>query len=381
MQVTANKLRRFATDWRYARYVVSTQARRRIEKARLHLLGIAPPPKMVILQITGKCNLTCHMCNQWGDDGGYHGIPIKQLTLDLETIEKILDRVEPYRPYIQILGGEPPLHPSFNQVLESLTRRGLRGSLETNGTTLLAWAEDLIGSSIDTLNVSIDGPPEVHDEIRMRKGTFNQALRGIEEVFRLREEAKRDIPRVCIRMTVTPDNYERIVETVDLFRDLPISLFAIQHLLFSHPGILKENADLLRPIKPGHEEIKVGGSVRPPDLDGLKVWEQIEEACESGRYPFPVVPNPAYGKEYVRDYYRDASLLPDPELLCRIPEEVLSITCQGEVTVCSHFYVGKLDDGPLEGLWNGKMARDFRRLLAKRGSIPACKICCYPTKD
>jgi MoaA/NifB/PqqE/SkfB family radical SAM enzyme len=335
---------------------------------------------MLILQITGSCNLTCRMCNQWGTDGGYHGIPIEDLTLDLETIENILDQVDKYHPYVQILGGEPPLHPDFNKVLESLTLRRMWASLETNGTTLQAWGERLIGSTVDTLNVSIDGPPGVHDDIRMRKGTYQQALRGIEKVFELRQKAGKELPQVRIRLTVTEENHARIVETVEAFKDLPISLFAIQHLLFSHPGILKENAELLRPIKPDHEEIKVGGTASPPKLDGGKIWQQIEEACEPGRYPFPVVPNPRYKERYVRDYYEDASLLPDPDLICRIPEEVLSVSCQGEVTVCSHFYVGKIAENTLEELWNGKMARDFRKLLLRRGSIPACKICCYPTE-
>jgi MoaA/NifB/PqqE/SkfB family radical SAM enzyme len=380
VHITADKLKRFATDWRYAGYVVSTQAQRRYHKARARWSGIAPPPKMVILQITGNCNLTCRMCNQWGEDGGYHGIPIKQLTLDLETIEEVLDQVEPYHPYIQLLGGEPPLHPNFYQILESLTRRGLSASLETNGTTLEFWGDKLIGSTVDTLNVSIDGPPEIHDEVRMRKGTYDQALRGVRKVLKLREEAGLDQPRIAIRMTVTPENHEKIVETVEGFRDLPISLFIVQHLLYSHPEILEKNAEMLRPIKPAHEEIKVGGTFKPPDLDGLRVWDQIETVTRPGRYNFPVVANPAYKKEYVRDYYRDASLLPDPGLKCRIPEEVLSISCQGEATICSHFYVGKIADQSLEELWNGQLSRDFRKLLFKQGSIPACKICCYPTE-
>jgi hypothetical protein len=181
-------------------------------------------------------------------------------------------------------------------------------------------------------------------------------------------------------MTVCDENFDRIVDTVECFRDQPIQAFIVQHLLFSHRGILEENAALLRPIKPDHQEIQVGGTVRPPSIDGELVWKQIEEVCEPGRYSFPVSPNPAYKRGYVRDYYRDASLLPDPGLTCRIPEEVLSISCQGEATICAHFYVGKIAEKSLDELWNGKISRDFRKLLAKRGSIPACKICCYPTE-
>jgi len=60
---------------------------------------------------------------------------------------------------------------------------------------------------------------------------------------------------------------------------------------------------------------------------------------------------------------------------------VLAISCQGEATICSHFYVGKIKEASLEELWNGDLSRRFRKLLSLRGSIPACKICCYPTEE
>ncbi|MCG3196721.1 MAG: radical SAM protein [Candidatus Omnitrophica bacterium] len=381
MQITPAKLKRFATDWGYARYVLATNLARTLEQWRGRLIGTAAPPKMVILQITGACNRTCRMCNQWGENGGYHGIPTNQLTLDLATIEDALAQVARHRPYIQILGGEPPLHPQFGEVLDAIERHALRASLETNGTTLDFWARRLVHGPVDTVNVSIDGPAELHDQIRGAKGTYRLAVKGIEKIFRLREEAGTANPAVNVRMTLTDENHARIVETVECFKDLPIAQFTIQHLLYDHPPLLEENARLLRPIKPGHQEIQVGGTLKPPAIDGELVWSQIETLREPGRYSFAVVPNPHYQKDYVRDYYRDASYLPDPGLICRIPQEVLSISCQGEATICSHFYVGRIREAPLMELWNSPMSREFRKLLARRGSIPACKICCYPTEE
>jgi MoaA/NifB/PqqE/SkfB family radical SAM enzyme len=381
VQITPAKIKRFVTDWRYARYVVSSQTTRRVEELRSRYVGSAPPPKMVILQITGDCNRTCRMCNQWGEGGGYHGIPKNELTLSLETIHSVLDQIRGYSPYIQILGGEPPLHPQFREVLEAIEERGLKASLETNGTTLDFWAERLVQGPVDTLNVSIDGPPEIHDLIRQGKGTFRLAVKGIEKIFQLQESSGVPNPRINVRMTITEENQDQIIETVECFRGYPIAQFTIQHLLYNHPPLLEENARLLRPLKPNHQEILVGGTLKPPAIDGDLVWRQIKEACQPGRFPFPVAPNPAYTEDYVRDYYRDASYLPDPDLTCRIPQEVLSISCQGEATICSHFYVGKIAEHSLEELWNSPMSREFRKLLARRGSIPACKICCYPTEE
>lgn len=381
MNITIGKLTRFVTDWGYARYVVQTQSERRFEYIRHRFLGTAAFPKMIILQVTGACNRTCRMCNQWGTAGGYHGIPISELTLDLKTIERVLDQAAPYHPYIQILGGEPPLHPQFREILNALERHGLRASLETNGTTLEAWAERLVHGPVDTVNLSIDGPPELHDQIRGCKGTYHLAVRGIEKIIHIRERAGSSLPNLNLRLTITEENQDCLAETIERFRDYPISQFTIQHLLYDHPPLLEENAGVLRPIKPDHQEIQVGGSLHAPRIDGGKIWRQIEDLQSPGRFPFPVYPNPRYRQDYVRDYYRDASLLPDPGLICRIPVEVLAISCQGEATICSHFYVGKIKEASLMELWNGKLSRRFRRLLLRRGSIPACKICCYPTAE
>ncbi len=381
MNITTKKLARFLTDWRYARYVIQTQAARRIEFLRHHYLGTAPFPKMVILQITGACNRACRMCNQWGEAGGYHGIPVKDLTLDLATIEDILAQAGPYHPYIQILGGEPPLHPQFREVLDSIERHELKASLETNGTTLEFWAERLVHGPVDTVNLSIDGPPELHDQIRGGKGTFRLAVKGMEKIINIRERAGTHLPNINIRLTVTEENQNHITETVECFRNYPIAQFTIQHLLYDHPPLLEENARVLRPIKPDHQEIRVGGSLRAPAIDGRAIWRQIEELSLPGRFPFLVSPNPRYKESYVKDYYHDASQLPDPDLICRIPVEVLAISCQGEATICSHFYVGKIKEASLEELWNGDLSRRFRKLLSRRGSIPACKICCYPTEE
>ncbi len=379
MNITIPKLKRFISDWDYARYVIQTQSARRIEQLRFHYLGTAPFPKMVILQITGACNRTCRMCNQWGEAGGYHGLPLSSLTLDLAAIENVLDQVAPHHPYLQLLGGEPPLHPQFREILDAVEKRALRASLETNGTTLEALAERLVHGPVDTINLSIDGPPELHDQIRGVKGTFRLALKGMEKIINAREQAGSPLPNINIRLTVTEENQDHITETVESFRNYPIAMFTIQHLLYDHPPLLEENARVLRPIKPDHQEIQVGGSLHAPAIEGGAIWRQIEELSQPGRFPFPVFPNPRYTEAYVRDYYRDASCLPDPGLLCRIPVEVLAVSCQGEATICSHFYVGKIKEASLEDLWNGPLSRRFRKLLSRRGSIPACKICCYPT--
>ncbi len=42
--------------------------------------GSAPPPMLIQLQVTSRCNLRCAMCGQWGPDGVRRGARQTELT-------------------------------------------------------------------------------------------------------------------------------------------------------------------------------------------------------------------------------------------------------------------------------------------------------------
>ena len=83
---------------------------------------------------------------------------------------------------IKFTGGEPFLNPLFFEYLERFSKWDLTFSIETNGTLLdRKTAKKLKNYNIKYISVSLDGSnPQTHENIRRVRGSFNQAVKGIQ---------------------------------------------------------------------------------------------------------------------------------------------------------------------------------------------------------
>jgi organic radical activating enzyme len=130
----------------------------------------------VELWMPGGCNLRCRHCYVASrpthpvlSESEYY-----RLTLHLVK-EGLIDVVVP--------GMEPLLRHELWAVLDAARDGGARSvGLTTNATFLSKQASRLHDSALTVLNVSLDGPPEVHDRIRGR-GVFEKLQEGV-RVFR-----------------------------------------------------------------------------------------------------------------------------------------------------------------------------------------------------
>ena len=52
-----------------------------------------PLPDEVSFKLTNRCNLRCHHCYQWGDDGHHHTLEAdeRDRDLDIRVVAKVLD--------------------------------------------------------------------------------------------------------------------------------------------------------------------------------------------------------------------------------------------------------------------------------------------------
>src|ERR1035438_302869 len=161
--------------------------------------GNLPMPTFVQLRVTNLCNLRCKMCGQWGDtgifragaeaatsDGEKERGRIRELIglsrqMALSDYVRLLDEFAPSRPIISLFGGEPLLYPDILPLIREVKGRGLTCSLITNGWRLEKVARELVEAGVDSIMVSIDGPPDVHDRIRGQAGSFERAAAGRSE--------------------------------------------------------------------------------------------------------------------------------------------------------------------------------------------------------
>ncbi len=136
-------------------------------------------PSWVVLQLVEGCNLRCTMCYEWGEAGAYHHRA--ETSLDLEVALRVIRECLPRRPYFELFGGEPLLHPGIWDVLRTIREGGCEVAFPTNGTLLEANVERLVDAQPTRVWVSLDGPERVNDAQR-GNGVFRRVQRGLDAV-------------------------------------------------------------------------------------------------------------------------------------------------------------------------------------------------------
>ncbi|MFA6012251.1 MAG: radical SAM protein [Desulfobacteraceae bacterium] len=135
----------------------------------------------VILLVTMRCNLNCSHC--WGNDCFRRYIDSTD-EMNSDQIIQVIMEIHKLNPAIPILisGGEACLRTDLYDILLTVSEKGVKTVLLTNGTQPEKISNLLenktIRDAIVGVAVSVDGPSEVHDRIRAR-GSLAKTLETI----------------------------------------------------------------------------------------------------------------------------------------------------------------------------------------------------------
>ncbi len=171
-------------------------------------LSAAEPLGHLTLCLSERCNLRCAYCPQAAADA--FGQAVMDDATALRALRFFAARCgQRPRPHVSFYGGEPLLHFDLIAavVREARQRRDwpeLSFTIDTNATLLDDPKARFIAEHGLRLQVSLDGPPEVHD--RHRRGrdgaaTHDAVLAGVRRLLRLDPGAAARISYVA---TVTP---------------------------------------------------------------------------------------------------------------------------------------------------------------------------------
>lgn len=165
--------------------------------------------------ITGRCNLRCTYC-MWK-----HLRPGKDLPTG--AVKGLIDEMAAAGVLlVSLTGGEPLMRPDIGEIVRHIKRRGLICKVNTNGILVRQRLDDL--REVDLLQVSIDGPPGVHDVLR-GEGTGAEAARGL-------DLARREGIPCQVVTCLTSATVERFDEVVD---------WAVRRKLRVHVQLLSGN--------------------------------------------------------------------------------------------------------------------------------------------
>ncbi len=175
---------------------------------------------IVVWNITRTCNLRCIHCYSDSEAMNYPG------ELTWEQMESVMDDLAAYQvPGLLLSGGEPLVHPRFDDLIAYATGKGLRLTISTNGTRITAErARRFKELGVAYVGISLDGIGEIHDHFRGRAGAFDDAVRG----FRFCHEAGQ---KTGLRLTLTRHNVENLEEILDFVERENIQRTCFYHLV------------------------------------------------------------------------------------------------------------------------------------------------------
>lgn len=150
------------------------------------------------INVTQLCNLQCVYCAAGGD--GTYGNPQKKISVEntIPQIELLMNRLREGESFhITFLGGEPLLYAQGMKLIAEYAKTKaqeknlqLQFNTITNGTLFTEENIALLKGFKSNITLSLDGPPEINDQVRPskgQKGVTEQILQGLQRINRNRE--------------------------------------------------------------------------------------------------------------------------------------------------------------------------------------------------
>ena len=191
-------------------------------------------PSYVIFFVTANCNAKCKMCfyqDNMAENRGQHELTVAEYDEISQKIKSI--------NILGISGGEPFFRNDLAKIIKVIykNRRPLVVDLPTNGfftESILRQAEDIAKNCpemIVDLQLSIDGPEKIHNEIRGLKDGFARMKETYEGLVNLKNKYKNLRVKACV--VYSHYNEGRIEELFDIldkdFKDLDRIVFSVVH--------------------------------------------------------------------------------------------------------------------------------------------------------
>ncbi|MBU2637749.1 MAG: radical SAM protein [Nanoarchaeota archaeon] len=207
-------------------------------------------PRKLILFVTSQCNLRCEHCFNWKN------LNIEELSSNkLESFSNMLGKLD----LLSISGGEPFLREDLLQICGFFIKNNsLRNvGIPTNGQLkgkILSFCNAFLKTYKDvnlSIYLSLDGPPEIHDVIRGKKGAYALVLETYKALVSLK---KNKHFRLFLTTTLTNFNINHISKLLDLvkkeFPDIDFHSFEIMRGNPRNQNYASPSLDQLNKIKP-----------------------------------------------------------------------------------------------------------------------------------
>ena len=360
-------------------------------------------PKILVLNLTGRCNILCRFCGQTQFYKTYaQGYNLS--FIDAEKLQRIFRNIDRGFPlHIDLQGdGEPLIQHDFKDVFlfcrEKFPYSILR--LCTNGVALTPrMSEFLVANQLGWLNISLNaGSAATHEQVCGVR-VFDRVIENITAFQQLAKASGRDIgigmSYVLARYNLDDvENFVRLCAQLGI-KSAGISYMTVNYQEFLHDSVTYEKRKTNAILEKAHilaEELGVSlnlppffsnisskeDELPPPLVDfdfktarqkNLASWKQA-----IAEHILPPVPKKKLKNLEQRPMVQQTSSL----LRCTYPWDFISIRGDGAAQMCCGamgFEEGNLMEHGFWDVWNGPIHRFLRRTVNSNRIDRVCYLC------
>lgn len=335
-------------------------------------------PEWIVLGVNNICNLHCKMCDvgiEYTASNFYQNLMgTAPINMPVELIKKIFNETAKFFPKTKAgyAFTEPLIYPYLIESLQYAKEKNIYTSITTNALTLKQKAKDICKAGLNDIFISLDGPEEIHNQIRGHKSSFQKAVEGIDELL-----IHTPRPKISIFCVITEWNIGHLKEFADYFKKFPIKQLGFMHTNFTPDFIVQNHNNLYGEKYPATisniEQIEIG------KMNLRILMAEIMEIKKSN-YPFEVTFSPNIIEEEKLDVFYNQ---PDKFVgkICNDVYRNIMIKSDGSVIPahgrCYNLTIGNIYNNSLKEIWNSKVVSEFRKdLMIAGGLLPACSRCC-----
>ena len=315
---------------------------------------------ILILYPHSRCNCRCLMCDIWKEKRVFELTPGEVSRWREEWRALGVERVV-------LSGGEALMHSDPFALCRLLREAGTGITLISSGLLLARHAER-IAEHVDDLVVSLDGPREVHDEIRNVPKAFDRLAAGVRAVRAARTAGAAGT--TTARCTVQRRNAGRLRDTVAAARDL-----ALDRISFLAVDVSSEAFN--RPagvgVTPRHALALAAEELPLLEAELHALEREFAAEFDAGF----IAESPEKLRRRLLGYFTAAAEQgPYPTNVCNAPWVSSVVEADGTVRPCFfHAPVGNLrEGGSLAAVLNSPRATAFRQTLDV-ATNPTCVRC------
>jgi radical SAM protein with 4Fe4S-binding SPASM domain len=303
-------------------------------------------PLSIEIELTKYCNWNCEFCyNTWKYTGNIESnIPY----LSVECFENIVSEASSNGVFtIRLSGGEPTLHPNFEEILKIASRKNMDITLFTNGHNLtISKIEFMKENGVNQLLFSLHGISSIHNKLANSEIAFEEAVNAIKLAYNENMD-------FSVETTLTSENISQLIDLAMLLNKLHVKHWNIMPYVQTIDDVKSSTNNM---------------SISYIELNNA--LKNIKKLYKNFDIRIPCSPKHCFGN------YDNNSLLDiSYDNHCGAGILWASISYDGRIRHCPHSdcYAGNISDG-IKNIWQEKIFPKVSNVLKPKAKCKQCNL-------